>query len=265
MFKNWIFVHFCWIVLVLALIQTEQKPITDEITTSQLETLNTAKQINVRTPTSERDESFSTTATTHTVSNAPISINQNQATEKKSLVNFKDIIADSELHYVGVYESNAREYTQTEQRQRKTECESQANNPHSSKVASDCWHYAYRAEKKNVEDTVTVHINSHRKVSLILTSYDPVKWVIQGNTQNLKLVYISGYHASNIVPRLSSSTKTYSNFYEATTCSFCLGSDIPYFYGYENSGDLQSKIQQYFKTPLTSFQGAYSAKNVYIN
>lgn len=262
MFKNWIFVHLCWIVLIFAMIQTEQKPPANEI--NVLPENTAPKQINVRTPTSEQRHDTNHNVT-HAMSDALSNINQNQAIEKKPLVNFKDIIAGSELHYVGVYESNAREYTQTEQRKRFTECESRTNNIHSSKVASDCWDYAYRAEKTDVENTVTVNINTHRKVSLILTAYDPVKWVIKGNTQNLNLVYISGYHAAEVSPRLSGSTKIYSNFHEGTTCSFCLGSDIPYFYGYENSSDLQSKIQQYFQTPLTSFQGAYKAKNVHIN
>lgn len=262
MFKNWIFVHLCWIILVFVMIKTEQKTTVNEISISP-ET-SAPRPVNVHTPTPKPPHDTDNTSVTGTRSDTVL-MNQNQAINNKPLVNFKEIIADSELHYVGVYESNAREYTQTEQQQRYAECESQANNPHSSKAASDCWHYAYRAEKKNVENTVTVNINSNRKVSLILTSYNPVKWVIKGNTQNLKLVYISGYHAAEVSPRLTNSTKMYSNFHEGTTCSFCLASDIPYFYGYENSGDLQSKIQQYFQTPLTSFQGAYKAKNVHIN
>ena len=262
MFKNWIFVHLCWIVLIFTMIKTEQKPTVNEMNTPSKNTI--PEQINVRAPVPEQCHDTNHNVT-HAISNVPSNINQNQAIEKKPLINFKEIIAGSELHYVGVYESNAREYTETEQRERRAECERRENDPHSSQIAQDCWHYAYRAEKTNVEQTVTVNINTHRKISLILTAYDSVKWVIRGNTQNLQLVYISGYHASDIAPRLSSSTKTYSNFHEGTTCSFCLGSDIPYFYGYENSADLQGKIQQYFQTPLTSFQGAYKAKNVHIN
>lgn len=250
-------VHVCWGILIFGIILKEPKHTKNDVTVPQQPDHDSLQQ-----PFKNHDS-----APDHAPTKSIPSLNDAKSSkppQQPLLPEFKQIIGDSTLHYIGVYQSNAREYTNEEQDTRRQECDKQ-NADSSSQNAKDCWDYAYRAEKLNVENTVTVHINSNKAVSLILTSYEPVKWVIKGNTHNLKLVYLSGYNQSDISRHFRKPTQVYSSFYNSNACSSCSPSSLDYFYGYELNSELQRNIQRDFGKALNSFQGGYRAKSFNIN
>lgn len=194
-----------------------------------------------------------------------ISIDESRAatlldTDHALIEKFHTFTTDSKMYYIGVYESSNRDYDINEQRQRMQECRASSSSSH----VSDCWEYAYRAEK-NVEDSITIQVNSKHKISLILTSYDSVKWIIKGNTQLVNFVYLSGYHSSELmIPHLGS-RKIYAKFNDPSYCQTCLISPLNYFHGYKYDAQLIHTIERYFGKPIDLFQGEYRAKQFIVN
>lgn len=184
---------------------------------------------------------------------------------EKTKQKFHEISKNTKIYYVGVYESNNKEYTSSEEQARLKEC----NEKYDLKIEKgiyptvrSCWDYAFRSEKENVRDIVIIHVNVKKPIVLVLTNYDAVEWVVKGNTQNIKMIYLSGYHGSEIHTNISQD-KIYSSFYKEDKCEFCMASHLPYFYGYENLD--QNMMENYFGQPVSYFQGKYKAKEFYLN
>lgn len=267
MLGNPIFVHACWLTMILFAMNSSNSTLQ---TQNQAVPPNDSKTVHITdaapdkiTPeppidTPKRNNHFQLdTSTNQAESRAVTSASSTENMMQQQKLKLQQLVADSKLHYIGVYESSAQEYSNEEQRSRKAECES-------SQSSHDCWEYAYRA-KKEVDNTVTVHINSQNNVSLILSSYDSVKWIITGNTQRVKFIYLTGYHASDVSIPSISSKKLYASFYDSSACSYCLSSNLEYFYGYQLDGKINNKVADYFGKPIDLFQGQYKAKQFYVN
>lgn len=261
-----IFVHACWLSMILfamnspnTTLQTQNQavPHNDSKTAHIIEAAPAEITPEPPIDTPQRNHQFQVMNTNQAESRAVTSASSTENMMQQQKIKFQQLVADSKLHYIGVYESSAQEYSNEEQRSRKAECES-------SQLSHDCWEYAYRA-KKEVAETVTVHINSQNNVSLILSSYDSVKWIITGNTQRVQFIYLTGYHASDVSIPSVSSKKLYASFYDSSTCSYCLSSNLEYFYGYQLDGKINNKVVDYFGKPIDLFQGQYKAKQFYVN
>jgi hypothetical protein len=269
MLGNPTFVHACWLAMILlamnssnTTLQTQDQKISnndnkavEKPLTSQAN--NNAKQsldMNNHDAQIQRDSRPFQLNNQTTQSTAPI-----YKLKELDKLKFHKLVENSKLYYIGVYESSAQEYTDEEQRNRKAECESS----HQSSPL-DCWDYAYRAIK-NVPKTVTIHINSQNNISLILSSYDSVKWIITGNTQRVNFIYLTGYHSSDVSIPAISSKNIYASFYDDSTCSSCSISNLNYFYGYKQDAKVYNITQDYFGKPLDLFQGQYKATKFSIN
>ena len=263
MLGNPFFVHACWLTMILFAINSSHTTLpTQDLPTPSKE--NKVAQIPVATPVENTPQPPVDTSQ----HNARLELGsrhiqqENQTASNESMMQqqklkFQQLVSNSKLYYIGVHESNAQEYTNEEQRSRRAECES-------NQLSSDCWQYAYRA-KKEVDNTVTVHVNSQNNTSLILSSYDSVKWIITGNTQRVKFIYLTGYHSSDVSIPSISSKNIYASFYEGSTCSSCLISNLKYFHGYSLNSNIQNMVQDYFGKPVDLFQGQYKASQFYVN
>lgn len=273
MLGNPVFVHACWLAMIVFAVNTSSSNLMPQVETKPHPTENKKiEQIQPTTPPSEtaKNQNKDLLAPSrkapfgeepNPIVHASMSSNINESSrqnfDQQQKLKFHQFVANTKLYYLGVYESNAQEYTTEEQRSRKQECES-------NQISQDCWAYAYRA-KKEVEKTVTVHINSHNDISLILSSYEPAKWIITGNTQRVKFVYLTGYQASDIsIPAVSSKT-IYASFYNGSACNYCLLSNMQYFYGYELNSRINSTVENYFGKSIDLFQGQYKTNRFYVN
>ncbi len=263
MLKNIKLIHTFWIILVALLViqdsriehhqrnmVVQERSIQHDAGTAQI---NARSEAPFNTTNSADMPSIKTTA---------------QAEVKAPSSNFQKIIQGSKLHYIGVHESNASEYTEDEKRKRHKECSEQQTQQvaRQQSAVEDCWDYAYRILKDPENQDVIVQINSQQPVSLILTSYESVKWVLKGNVEQVKMVYMSGYESSDLSLNVSASkTKIFGSFYESLNCSRCMPSPLKYFDEYEQSRIPSHSIEQWFGHPLTSAQGTYKGHKFYIN
>ena len=184
--------------------------------------------------------------------------------QQQQIKAFHEKIAGTQLHYIAVNQSNASEYTLTEQRQRMEEC-SEKNDFRNSENALKCHRYAYSTEKKEVEDVVVVQINNSAPMSLILSSSSRVHWILKGQTQNLKLIYVTGHNASELSGAFSPTTLRFSHFDQGINCSGCNSSILTTFHNTNLSPSLEKQLLENFGKPLDSFQGQHKAKEFIIN
>lgn len=252
-FKQPKYVHSCWLVLVVLLMWNAKQ----QDKQLQEQRLNQAHRVkSIETPSS-------TSATIQQNLASSAAQSKSSFTEEKPQLSFAEqekitlqgLAQKTQLHYVAVYGSNAQEYNQEEKRARYAQC-----NRRQQPITQDCWEYAYSAQKENTQNTVTVHILSNKKVTLVLNAYEPVQWILKGNTQNIALVYLSGYHSSSLMRRLPRSVPVYASFYDPSDCDFCQKSQLHYFQSEKHASAIQGIMLDYFGNPLDSFQGQYRAK-----
>lgn len=248
-------VHLCWLCMIILL--TKYSHLQPDV--EPLAPITTAQTKQDAHPPVDPDAPFDT----RNVDKQSIKLAE-QPADAPIDPKFQELIKDSKLHYIGVYESNANEYSTEEQRARYQQCRENTNNL--TGQIEDCWDYAYRVQKSPDDRSVIVQINSHEPISLILTSYESVKWVLKGNTEQLRVVYLSGYEASEVSPEiLPNNAKLYGSFYKSPNCSRCFPSPFPHFNEYKRDQVPYQTIESRFGHPLASIQGMYAAHKFYIN
>lgn len=273
-FQNPVWVHCCWLIMIILTVYTvKPKPDIKSLSTSEEKRQSDFHQeisqaaFNVAEHTNESSPDKNTVQVAQDAKIYAPGKEKNNSTQDlvdRQILGFHEKTKNSQLHYISVGQSNAREYSDAEERQRMDECRKKYDLS-IPENGSKCHEYAYLTLKENVDDTVTVQINNSSPISLILSSAKHVHWIIKGNTQNLKLIYVTGYQAAELSGRFNSETVRFSNFQEGSACVSCHASTLPIFHSSNLDSQLQNQLKQYFGKPLDSFQGQYKAKEFVIN
>lgn len=126
-------------------------------------------------------------------------------------------------------------------------------------------------------NNIKIKVNRAGPVALALTSYEPVKWtIVAGNQTQIKLVFMNGYHAQQVVSGASGAEIFNCHYYTqfssndsydtASTSSipldrtFGLESNSSWFNVQANNSPFvqyRQKVEGQLKVPTEAAQGAY--------
>jgi hypothetical protein len=94
--------------------------------------------------------------------------------------------------------------------------------------------------------TVRVRLKpANTPIVLVLTSYEPVSWVIESNGRTIAAVLLSGYHPSQVIG-------------EGTASVVRIGQNHAYQVGSPGFRQIEKDIARYTTNPVALFQGTYS-------
>jgi hypothetical protein len=108
--------------------------------------------------------------------------------------------------------------------------------------------------------TVSVHIDRPTQMTVVLSSYEPVLWVVTtGPNTQVDKILLNGYHSQTI--SLNSSIPFETRSYDQTVSNFgyWCGYALPYNGGGCDTNQLLNGVTSYTGLDWTSFNGCYSA------
>ena len=97
--------------------------------------------------------------------------------------------------------------------------------------------------------------------NIVLSSYEPVKWVLTGNVEKIRTVLLNGYYDSQVFGLPSDTIvidRMNDNYLAA--CAFTVQD-----YGGCNTSELLQGVSSIYNVPVTSFTGAYYAEDFSVN
>lgn len=190
-------------------------------------------------------------------------IDQEKQRQVQEIEKFHQKLKDVQLHYVAVNQSNAREYSFSEQKLRFDQCHAQQATL-TTEREQYCQDYAFNTLKKDTSDVVTVRIKNKAPLALVLSSNKKVHWIITGYMEHLKMVYVTGNHGAELSGRFNPKTERYSSFNKDLSCTGCIKSSLDSFYYPRKNLDLENTLAERFLKFASSIQTAQKGKEFLI-